>query len=113
MCVEATGTRIPGTLQYHYYPAILTVLGGLCGAVYLDEGFDRTIRTIVGSSTYEKLDVEVKARVFEQGWEFQAKRLYNGPQKLPNQFPVDIPGYKPKKSGLFGKRPSNTIILDP
>jgi len=42
MCVEATGD--------------------LCGAVYLDEGFDSQIRTLVGSSFYDGLDEEVKAK---------------------------------------------------
>lgn len=82
--------------------------GDLCGAVYLDEAFDNTMRTVVGQ-TYDRLDPEVKAKVFENDWEYAAKRIYNG--KAGRQFSVDIPGYKPKKS-LFGKRASSTITLD-
>jgi len=91
---------------------VVTTSGDLCGAVYLDEGFDRTIRTLVGASIYDKLDKEVRAKVFENDWEFQAKRKYNGPGNMPNEFSIDIPGYKPKKTKLFGKRPSSTIILN-
>jgi len=92
MCVEATGD--------------------LCGAVYLDEGFDSQIRTLVGSSFYNGLDEEVKAKVFDNDWEFNAKRKYNGPGNRPDEFSVDIPNYKPKRSmPLFGRRPTSTIIL--
>ena len=77
----------------------------------MDERFDSTIRTIVGSSVYDKLDTEIRAKVFENDWEFSGKRKYNGISKPPNEFQVDIPGYKPKKPGLFGKRPSSTITL--
>lgn len=86
------------------------MLGDLCGAVYLDETFDRIIRTIVGESTYDKLDPEVKAKMFENDWEFAAKRIYNGNNR--KEYLVDIPGYKPKKS-FFGKRASSTIVLNP
>jgi hypothetical protein len=89
----------------------LISLGDLCGAVYLDDGFDSTMRTIVGSSVYDKLDSEVKAKVFENEWENGPKRNYNGPHKEPREFLVDIPGYKPKRPNLFSKRPSSTIIL--
>ncbi|CAG8977831.1 hypothetical protein HYALB_00008997 [Hymenoscyphus albidus] len=88
MCVEATGA--------------------LCGAVYLDERFESHIPTEVGSSTYDKLSEEVKARVFENDWEFSGKKKYNGQD---TEFHVDIPGYKPKRPGFFGKKPSSTIIL--
>jgi len=88
MCVEATGD--------------------LCGAVYLDDAFDRAMRIEVGSSTYDKLDPDVKAKVFENDWEFGPKRKYIGGTQ---EFTVDIPGYKPKKTKLFGKRPPSTIVL--
>ncbi|PVH75767.1 actin-like ATPase domain-containing protein [Cadophora sp. DSE1049] len=86
--------------------------GDLCGAVYLDERFESTIRTIVGEKVYDQLDVDVKAKLFENDWEFAAKRKYGGPTKTPTVYQVDIRGYKPKKSGLFGKRPSSTILLE-
>jgi len=79
--------------------------------VYLDDAFDSTMRTMVGSSVYDNLDNEVKAKVFENEWESGPKRNYNGPHKEPREFLVDIPGYKPKRSGMFGKRPNSTIIL--
>jgi hypothetical protein len=68
------------------------------------------MRTEVGQSTYDKLDPEIKAKVFENDWEFGPKRKYIG-AKGPQEFMVDIPGYKPKKTKLFGKRPSSTIVL--
>jgi hypothetical protein len=68
---------------------------------------------LVGSKDYDKLDNEVKARVFENDWEFSAKRKYTGASDV--EFSVNIPGYKPRKTGYFGlgKRPSSTIILEP
>lgn len=87
--------------------------GDLCGALYLDENFQSQIRTLVGHKEYEKLDSEVKAKMFENDWEFAAKRKYTG--SLDVDFSVDIPGYRPKKPGYFGlgKRPSSTITLNP
>jgi hypothetical protein len=90
---------------------ILNLLGDLCGAVYLDEEFDKVIRTHVGHSVYDKLSDAAKAKMFENDWEFGAKRKYDGLGPVGDEFRVDIPGYKPKKSGLFGKRPSSTITL--
>lgn len=83
--------------------------GGLCGAVYLDDAFDKAMRVEVGSSTYDKLSNEVKAKVFEKEWEWGPKRNYIG-SNGPQEFSVDIPGYKPKKPGLFGKRPTSIIL---
>lgn len=91
MCVEPTGKN--------------------CGAVYLDERFDAAIRTHVGPSVYDKLDEEMKAKMFEDDWEYGGKRKYNGAHKMPNEFQIYIPGYKPKRSGFLGKRPSSTITL--
>ncbi|KAF4634498.1 hypothetical protein G7Y89_g3596 [Cudoniella acicularis] len=85
--------------------------GGLCGAVYLDEGFDRFLRTYVTSNVYDRIDAVAKAKVFENDWEYNGKKLYNGPGKPPNEFKVDIPGYKPKRP-MFGKRPTSTIVLN-
>ena len=107
MCVEPTGkywivVSPPRCME-------LTLSGDLCGAVYLDEGFDNTMRTMVGATVYDSLDSEVKAKVFENDWEFSAKRIYNGGTR--REFSVDIPGYKPKRP-LFSKRGSSTIILD-
>lgn len=76
--------------------------------MYLDDAFDRAMRIEVGQSTYDKLDPDVKAKVFENDWEFGPKRKYIGG---PQEFTVDIPGYKPKKTKLFGKRPPSTIVL--
>lgn len=86
--------------------------GDLCGAVYLDQRFDNTIRTIVGEKVYDQLEIDVKAKLFENDWEFAAKRKYGGPTRTPTTYQVDIRGYKPKKTGLFGKRPSSTIVLE-
>jgi len=92
---------------------LILAIGDLCGAVYLDENFQSQIRTIVGEKDYDRLDSEIKAKVFENDWEFAAKRKYTGSQNV--SFQVDIPGYKPKKSRYFGlgKKPNSAIILDP
>lgn len=89
--------------------SLLTIGGDLCGAVYLDEAFDQVIRTYVGSD-YDKLPDEAKSRMFENDWEFGAKRKYDG-QTPTEEFEMFIPGYKPKKKGMFSKRPSSTITL--
>ena len=54
------------------------LLGDLCGAVYLDEKFDYTIRTLVGEKVYDQLYVEVQTKLFENDWEFAANRKYGG-----------------------------------
>ncbi|KAH8672887.1 hypothetical protein BGZ60DRAFT_405791 [Tricladium varicosporioides] len=89
MCVEATGD--------------------LCGAVYLDEGFESHIRAVVSANVYDRLDPEVKAKVFEYDWEGSAKRRYNGEPTI--EYKVDIPGYRPNRRHPFGRRPTSTIIL--
>lgn len=79
--------------------------GKNCGAVYLDEGFDAAIRTQAGAATYDKLDNAAKAKIFEEDWEFGAKRKFNGTQSLT----VYVRGYKPKRSGILMKK-KNEIV---
>ena len=42
-------------------------VGGLCGAIFLDEEFERHIRTRVGREQYEKLSKRAKANM---RWDF-------------------------------------------
>jgi hypothetical protein len=84
-------------------------IGGLCGAIFLDQAFEAVIRTKVGRMEYDKLPGEAKKKAFDNDWEHGIKRAYNGSAQ---QWPVDIAGYKPKREGLFGKKPSSTIILE-
>lgn len=83
-------------------------LAGLCGAVYLDQAFEAAIRTRVGSSDYDRLSERSRLKLLEGDWEHGIKRAYNG---SANIWPVDIVGFKPKRSGLLGRRPSSTILL--
>jgi hypothetical protein len=107
MCVIATGKQDRVRLFFCWQE---TSSGGLCGAVYLDQAFEAFIRTKVGRTDYDKLPEKVKAKAFDSDWEHSIKRSYRGGT---DAWPVDIPGYKPKKPGMFGRRSTSTIMLEP
>jgi hypothetical protein len=65
------------------------------------------MRTTIGSSAYDKISEKVKAKAFNSDWEHGIKRAYDGGSQ---DWPIDVPGYKPKKP-LFGRRSNSTIIL--
>ena len=77
--------------------------------MYLDEAFEAVIRTRVGKVEYDKLSASAKAKAFDNDWEYGIKKVYTGSNQT---WPVDIVGFKPKRDGLFGKKPSSTIILE-
>ncbi|KAF2108803.1 hypothetical protein BDV96DRAFT_692313 [Lophiotrema nucula] len=62
--------------------------GDLCGAVFIDEAFDRDIRVrIGGTQEWAKLNDRQIRRIMDQ-WEFGIKRLFN----TMSEYWIDIPG---------------------
>lgn len=60
--------------------------GGLCGSVYLDQAFEKYIRTIVGESQWKGLKSKSKQKMMNE-FEMSIKRCYTGDDK---QFSVDL-----------------------
>jgi len=82
---------------------------GLHGAVYLDEAFESHLRTSMGTRDYDKIRPEIKAKFLNEDWEHGIKRNYKG--SSTREWPVYIPGYKPKHSLMARK--TNVMMLAP
>ncbi|KAF2870470.1 hypothetical protein BDV95DRAFT_607638 [Massariosphaeria phaeospora] len=80
--------------------------GGLCGSVYLDQAFERYIKTIVGEDAYNSLrDRDKKKMLLE--FELSVKRCYSGDDK---PYSVDLRGVEDNpKEGID----DDTITLKP
>jgi hypothetical protein len=52
------------------------LVGGLCGSVYLDAGFERHVSFLVGDEAYAKLDPRRKNQMLEE-FEFGIKRCFD------------------------------------
>ncbi|KAJ4292499.1 hypothetical protein N0V90_009161 [Kalmusia sp. IMI 367209] len=62
--------------------------GGLCGSVYLDQAFERYIKTIVGEDQYNSIKERDKKKMIQE-FELAVKRTYSGDDK---PYSVDLRG---------------------
>ncbi|KAG9206733.1 hypothetical protein G6514_000018 [Epicoccum nigrum] len=80
--------------------------GGLCGSVYLDQAFEKYIRTIVGESQWKGLRLKSKQKMMHE-FEMSVKRSYAGDGQ---QFSVDLQDVEDNPSvGIDDE----TITLEP
>lgn len=70
------------------------------------------MRARIGGATYDKIDERSKAKTFDNDWEHGIKRAFTGDSR---EFPVDLPGLKPKKQlqNIFRPSAPTTIMLSP
>jgi len=66
------------------------LVGGLCGSVYLDAGFERHVSFLVGYEAYANLDPRRKNQMLEQ-FEFGIKRCFDD-EETDTPFMVDLRG---------------------
>jgi len=66
--------------------------GGLCGAIFLDDAFEKQIRTLISADDYEDLGSRAK-RKFMHEWEIGIKRTFKMDEPEDEKWHVDIPGY--------------------
>lgn len=68
--------------------------GGLCGSVFLDQAFEKYIRTIVGEPQWQNLKAKSKIRMLKD-WESAIKRCYSGDN---TSYTVELPGVEDNAS---------------
>jgi len=68
------------------------VLGGLCGAIFLDAAFEKQIRTMISADDYEDLGSRAKRKMMND-WEHGMKRSFKIDEPEDVKWHVDIPGY--------------------
>jgi hypothetical protein len=52
------------------------LLGKLCGAIFVDEGFEKLVKDRLGTK-WSKISPENKKRIIESDWEYGIKRLFS------------------------------------
>ncbi|KAF2643572.1 actin-like ATPase domain-containing protein [Massarina eburnea CBS 473.64] len=80
--------------------------GGLCGSVYLDQAFERYIKTIVGEEEYKAIKERDKKKMLQE-FELSVKRTYSGDDK---PYSVDLRGVQ---DNLDDGIDDDTITLKP
>ena len=82
--------------------------GDLYGAVFLDNAFERTIKSHIGADTYDALSVRNKKKMMGD-WEHGIKRTFKHGQRADKDWVVDIPGY----AGIPSSPPPYTPVSTP
>jgi hypothetical protein len=70
--------------------------GDLCGAVFIDDEFERCLCTEVGRRQWESLDRDLRRRVMTTQWEHTIKRQFDS-TRISQIWPIDIAGVGPFK----------------
>ncbi|KAH8725385.1 hypothetical protein GQ44DRAFT_826515 [Phaeosphaeriaceae sp. PMI808] len=65
--------------------------GGLCGAIFIDNEFERLLRSSVGTRKWDRLTMDEYSRVMETQWERGIKRQFDSTKRYMN-WTVDVPG---------------------
>ncbi|KAF2671144.1 hypothetical protein BT63DRAFT_423384 [Microthyrium microscopicum] len=82
--------------------------GKLCGAIFVDEAFERLIRTRLGTK-WDKISASGKQRMMEQDWENGIKRLFSSLPSSKTTYTVELPP-EALSGGLFGKNLNNKKV---
>ncbi|KAJ4993517.1 Hsp70 family chaperone [Stagonosporopsis vannaccii] len=80
--------------------------GDLCGSVYLDQAFEKYIKTIVGEDQWQDLRPKSKQKMMSE-FETSVKRCYTGDEQ---EYSVDLPDVRDDRSVGID---DDTITLDP
>lgn len=80
--------------------------GGLCGSVYLDQAFERYIKTLVGEGPWQYIRDKAKKKMMQE-FELSIKRCYAGTN---TEFSVDLPGVEDNEDEGID---DDTITLKP
>lgn len=67
-------------------------LGDCCGAIFIDNAFEKQIRTMISGEEYEKLGHRARRKLMED-WEHGLKRVFRSNWADDQIYHVDIPGY--------------------
>lgn len=67
---------------------LIQIIGGLCGSVYLDQAFERYIKTIVGEDQWQQIKDKPKKKMMKE-FELSVKRCYAGDNQ---EYSVDLQG---------------------
>lgn len=54
---------------------LIAATGGTCGAVFLDDRFEKQMRTIAGDQTFDNMGPRNKLDLMDK-WEYGAKRVF-------------------------------------
>lgn len=66
--------------------------GDLGGAIFIDDGFEHSMKLKVGPKRWASLSSEEKARVMDEKWEHGIKRYFDSTKKS-KKWTVDVPGF--------------------
>jgi hypothetical protein len=64
------------------------IIGGLCGAVFLDEDFEILLKQALGNEVWNKIEPSSLRRIMNNDWENGIKRGFNG---RPRSWLVTLP----------------------
>lgn len=67
--------------RHEYFILTRELLGGLCGSVFIDDAFEKCIKTLVGEQEYESIKVERRLKMMER-FETSVKRHYSGDEGM-------------------------------
>ncbi|KAH6674763.1 hypothetical protein B0J14DRAFT_652947 [Halenospora varia] len=77
--------------------------GGCCGAIFLDDAFEKQIRTLISSKEFDKIGVLSRRRMLND-WENGLKRSFRMNAAGDNTWHVNIPGF----AGMLAEDPIGT-----
>jgi hypothetical protein len=75
-----------------FYLKLLTIPGGLCGAIFLDAAFQAQVRTLISAEEFKDLSSRAKRKMMNE-WEVGLKRTFKIDADENEKWHVDIPGY--------------------
>ena len=73
MCSEPTGLDLLNPKTWNH--ELISVIGGTCGAVFLDDRFQNQMKTLAGDHAFTEMGKSRKLDLMDK-WEYGAKRVF-------------------------------------
>jgi hypothetical protein len=93
-----------GSTQTHDFWSLIIIAGKLCGAIFVDEAFDRNMAGWVGDKKWKRLSDSSKREWKETFWERGLKKKFDGEDReLSLHLPVQLVVNQSLKIKLFSR----------